>query len=76
MYEKIDKRLLEKIEILNSKSKVNCVILADNYCDTYMDLKKICKENIIELPIISGFAVDVTIANLYNIAKLNAIKFI
>ena len=76
MYEKIDKRLLEKIAILNSKSKVNCVILADNYCDTYMDLKKICKKNIIELPIISGFAVDVTIANLYNIAKLNAIKFI
>lgn len=76
MYEKIDKRLLEKIAILSSKSKVNCVILADNYCDTYRDLKKICKENIIELPIISGFAVDVTIANLYNIAKLNAIKFI
>lgn len=76
MYEKIDKRLLEKIFSLSSKSKINCVILTENYLDTYKILTKVCKDEIVELPIISGFAVGVTIANLYSIAKLNAIKFI
>lgn len=77
MFEKIDKKLLDKIGAQNkNNTNINCIILSKEYDKTKKELKNILKENICELPIISGFAVECTSANLYAIAKLNCVRFI
>lgn len=77
MFEKIDKNLLDKIVTQNkNNANINCIILSKEYDRTKKELKNILNENICELPIISGFAVECTSANLYKIAKLNCVRFI
>ena len=77
MFEKIDKNLLDKIVTQNkNNANINCIILSKEYDRTKKELKTILNENICELPIISGFAVECTSANLYKIAKLNCVRFI
>lgn len=75
MFEKIDKNLLDKI-VTQNNANINCIILSKEYDRTKKELKNILNENICELPIISGFAVECTSANLYKIAKLNCVRFI
>lgn len=77
MYNKIDKKLLDKIVFqCNKKINVDCIILSNKYKSTKKELDTICKNNYIELPIISGFAVSCSINNIIKIANLNCVKYI
>lgn len=77
MFEKIDKNLLSKIVLQNcNNSIINCIILSNKYESTKKELYKIFKSQIVELPIISGFAINCDCGNLYRIASLNCVKFI
>lgn len=76
MYEKIDKRLKDKILLQNNKSQINCVILSNKYESTKENLNKICPENYCELPFISGFALTCDTHDIMKIANLNCVKFI
>lgn len=77
MYNKIDKKLLDKIVFQsNKKVNVDCIILSNKYKSTKKELDAICKNNYIELPIISGFAVSCSINNIIKIANLNCVKYI
>lgn len=77
MFRKIDRNLLGKIILQsNLKSKINCIILSNEYTSTKNKIKKICGDDFVELPFISGFAVACTITNVYSIAKLNCVRFI
>lgn len=77
MYEKIDKKIVDKIVTLNkTNSKLDCIILSREYEKTKKELYSILGSDICELPIISGFAVECNTNTLYKIAKLNCVKFI
>lgn len=77
MYEKIDKRLRDKIVSQNNlKSKIDCVILSNKYKITKEKLNKICSGNFCELPFISGFAISCDIREILKIANLDSVNFV
>lgn len=76
MFEKIDKRLLEKIKTQKcSDDSLECIIMSNEYLATKESLKNLCK-NCVELPLISGFAIECDTSNLFKIARLNCVKFV
>ncbi len=76
MFEKIDKRLLEKIKMQKfSDESLECIIMSNEYLTTKERLQKLCK-NYVELPLISGFAIECDVSNLFRIARLNCVKFV
>lgn len=77
MFEKIDKNLIDKIMTQNKKlDNVECIILSKEYEKTKNELYKLINNNIYELPIISGFAVNCGVNCIYKIASLNCVKYI
>lgn len=75
MFEKIDKRLIEKIKT-QSNQNIDCIIFSQEYHRTKSELEKIFDKDFFELPFISGFAVSCNYSNIYNIAKLNCVRYI
>ena len=75
MFEKIDKRLIEKIKT-QSNQNIDCIIFSQEYHKTKSELEKIFDKNFFELPFISSFAVSCNYSSIYNIAKLNCVRYI
>ena len=75
MFEKIDKRLIEKIKTQGNQN-IDCIIFSQEYYRTKSELEKIFGKDFFELPFISGFAVSCNYSNIYNIAKLNCVRYI
>ena len=78
MLNKIDKRLLHKINIQEiSQREIGVIVRAYDYNKTYEMLKKLGSINkIIELPIISSFGLCVDMQEIIKIAKLKCVEFI
>ena len=75
MFEKIDKRLIEKIKTQGNQN-IDCIIFSQEYYRTKSELEKIFDKDFFELPFISGFAVSCNYSNIYNIAKLNCVRYV
>lgn len=77
MFEKIDKNLLNKIITQNKKTdSVGCIILSKEYEKTKSELYRLVNNDVFELPIISGFAVNCNVNCIYKIASWNCVKYI
>lgn len=78
MLNKIDERLLNKINILSKEGEsVDVIIRANDYVKTYRKLSGLYdSNNIIRLPIISSFGVRVMSQDLIKIVELDCVKFV
>lgn len=77
MFEKIDKKLLDKITTQSANDdEFECIILSKQFYNTKQELGKIDLKCIYELPIISGFAVICDKKTMCKIASLNCVKYI
>ena len=78
MLSKIDNSILDKISIqTNNKENIDIIVKANNYHKTYDFLQKsFNKNNILQLPIVSSFALKTSVSNIFKIAKFNSVEYI
>lgn len=78
MLNKIDKKLLNKINILNLKDEcVDVIVLSKDYKSAKLNLCKYASDDlIVELPLINSVALKTNLKNIYKIANENFTEYV
>lgn len=77
MFNKIDKKLIDRISVLSKNKKIELIVLSKDYEDTHKYLRELTNEKeVVYLPIIKGFCVSTSIKNIFDIASINSVIYI